>query len=394
MSLLSRRLILAFSVLGLGASLVSAYVHYQLLTTPNYTSFCDVNETISCTDAYLSQYGSFLGVPVALGGVLFFAVTLLLAWAGGRTASAFRETAPAYIFAISTIGLAFVLYLAWASFFRLGALCPLCAITYVAVIAVFIISGGATTIPMTTLPGRAPRDIRTLVSTPAALVVALLLVAGAGAMIYAFPHEASTAGAVQANYPPLTDQQRADLAAWWEVQPKTDMPFAADAKVMIVKFSDYQCPACRQAHEAYKPLEQKYAGNKDVKFVLKHFPLEPECNPNVPGGNHFAGCEGAAAEVLARAKGTADKMNDWLFTNQATLTPSSVRQAAREVGGIEDFDAQYARALQQVKTDASMGGLLGVGSTPTFFINGRKIVGGYPPQAIEGLIELELKRAK
>ena len=65
----TRRLLLAFAVLGLGASSWSSYVHYALLTVPGYTSFCDVSGAISCTQAYLSRHGSLWGVPVALGGV-------------------------------------------------------------------------------------------------------------------------------------------------------------------------------------------------------------------------------------------------------------------------------------------------------------------------------------
>ena len=97
---------------------------------------------------------------------------------------------------------------------------------------------------------------------------------------------------------------------------------------------------------------------------------------------------------MARSTGKAEALSDWLFTNQAGLTPASVKQGAREVGGITNFDDRYQSALQEVKMDASLGGLLQVGSTPTFFINGRRIVGVVPPQAIDYLIELELRRAK
>jgi protein-disulfide isomerase len=97
---------------------------------------------------------------------------------------------------------------------------------------------------------------------------------------------------------------------------------------------------------------------------------------------------------MARGKGTFDKLTDWFFSHQDTLSPETVRTAAREVGGITDFDAEYPKAIQTVKTDASTGGVLGVGSTPTFFINGRRLKGGLPTQYFEEAIELELKRAK
>jgi uncharacterized membrane protein/protein-disulfide isomerase len=387
-----RNLLLACAALGLGASATSSYVHYKLLTAPGYSSFCDVGGAVSCTQAYMSQYGSFMGVPVAILGVIFFGLVLLLVGLGGRPGSPVRDSVPAYVFALSTIGLAFVLYLGWASYFVLNAFCILCAITYVSVIALFIIAGGATTFPMTTLPRRAVKDVRTL--SPIALVILLVFVAGSGLGVAWFPREATVRAAVQtATYPPLTDQQRSDIERWWDVQPKIDVPVPANgAKVVIVKFSDFQCPGCRAAHDAYKGLMQKYAGNKDVLYVVKHYPLEPECNAH-SGGNHFASCEAAAAEVMARAKGASDKMTNWLFDNQPTLSPTVVRQAAADVAGITDFDTQYPSALKEVKADADLGSLVQVKQTPTFFINGRRIEGTYPPQAIEGIIELELKRA-
>jgi uncharacterized membrane protein/protein-disulfide isomerase len=394
----SRSLILAFAGLGLGASAMSSYVHYQLLTRPGYTSFCDVSSAVSCTQAYLSQYGSFWGVPVALGGVFYFAFVLAMAGIAGRPKAAARESAPAYIFAVSTIALAFVLYLAWASFFQLRALCLLCATTYVAVIAIFIISGGATPFPMTTLPRRAARDARALVRSPAALVMTLVLLAGTVLSVAAFPRDqhgsaAAPAAAQAPQYPPLTDGQRTEFANWYSLQPKLDVPIDAEgAKVLVVKFNDYQCPPCRQTYYDYKGILAKYAGSGQVRYVLKHFPIEGECNPPMAGGNHFAACEAAAAVMMAQSRGTAPQLEEWLFANQPNLTPASVRQAAAEIGRIPDFDAQYGRIVAQVQTDAGLGALLGAKSTPTFFINGRRIAGGLPPAYFEYAIELELKR--
>jgi uncharacterized membrane protein/protein-disulfide isomerase len=396
MTPLSRRLILAAAAFGLAAASTSSYVHYKLLTEPGYASFCDVNSTVSCAQAYLSPYGSLWGVPVALAGVFFFVLVLLLAGLGGRAKSPARESVPAYIFALSTVALAFVLYLGWASYVQLKTFCVLCAITYAAVIAVFIISGSATTFPMTTLPRRAPGDLRALVSSPVALVLALLFVAGAGSVIAYFPRE-TIAGPAHALAPivPLTDQQRADLEKWWVVQPAVDLPIPADGfSVTVVGFSDFQCPHCRSAHESYRSVMAKYAGSTQVRFLLKHFPLEGECNANAPNGSHVAACEAAAAVVLARATGKAAAMTDWLYENQTTLTPATVRQAARSIGGIEDFNGEYARALVEVKTDSNLGGRLGVTSTPTFFLNGYKLPSGVPPNYLDALIELELKRAK
>lgn len=394
MTPLFRKLLLVFGVLGLAASGMSSYVHYKLLTDPAYTTYCDVDAAVNCSQAYLSPYGSLLGVPIALGGVLYFAVVLLLAGMAARPASTARDSAAGYIFALSMAGLAVVVYLAWASY-RLQTICLFCATTYVAVLAIFGVSGAATKFSLAALPRRAGRDLRALVTSSAALAIVLLLGVGMASTIALFPGE-HAAPPPEATYAPLTDQQRAELGKWWAVQPRLDLPIPTDgAKILVVKFSDYMCPACRNTFEGYKAVLNKYVSTGQVRYVVKHYPLEAECNPSAPN-NHYASCEAAAAVVMARDKGTAPALEQWIFTNQTSLTPDVVKKAARDVGGIQDFDAQYPRALEEVKADASLGGVLHVDATPTFYINGRKLPGQNitPPPYFDYLIELALKDTK
>ena len=391
----ARTLLILFAALGLAASSASTYVHHRLLTDPAYSSVCDISATVSCTDAYLSRYGTLWGVPVAVAGVFFFALVLVLAAVGGRASSPARDNVPGYVFALSTVGLAVVLYLAWASFFQLKAVCLLCVTTYAAVVAIFIVSGGATKVPMTTLPRRALRDAGGLAKSPAALLLTVLLVGGAAVLAAMFPGE--TSSAVEAapaapQYPPLTDAQRAEFERWWDVQPKVDVPVDPEgAKVLILKFNDFQCPPCRLTYNEYLGVLAKYTGNGEVKFVLKHFPLDPECNPS--GGQHFAACEAAAAYAVAKQKGNSGKMEAWLFANQASLDPDVVKRAAADIAGVTDFAAEYAKVLPEIRADIDLATKLDVRSTPTFFINGRKI-GGVAAQAFEAAIELELKRSR
>ena len=394
----SRTLLLLFGLVGLVASTISTYVHYKLLTDPTYISFCDVNTTVSCTQAYTSQYGSFMSVPVAVGGVIFFAVAAVLAGLAGAAKSPARENTAGYIFLWSTIGLAFALYLAWASYFVLGLFCILCAITYASVIGLFIVSSGATTFPMTSLPGRAARDVRTLVSSPVALVMLLVIGIGSVALIASFPNDSSAAAAQEqafANFQPLAGEERKRMEDWWAVQPVEELPIPAaeGTKVLIVKFSDFQCPACRSAFEALKPVLAKYEG-QGVQFIKKHYPLEGECNPHAAGMNHYGSCEAAAAYEMARSTPHLAKLDEWLFDHQQSLNKDVVRRAAEEQAGITDFDARYDAALQTVRADASLGKRVKVGSTPTIYINGRKVPCCPPPAVYDALIDIELKKAQ
>jgi len=394
----SRTLLLAFALLGLGASAVSSYVHYQLLTNPSYTSFCDVNASVSCTQAYLSQYGSFMGVPVAIAGVIFFTIAAVLAGVVGSARSKARENAAGYIFLLSTVGLAFALYLAYASYIVLGIFCILCAITYVSVIGLFVVSGGATNFPMTTIPSRAARDLRTMTSTPAALVLLLVLGAGGAVLIAAFPSERSAAAAQEqayANFEPLPADQRKQVEDWWAVQPRVDLPIPAaeGTQVLVVKFSDYQCPACRTAFEALRPVLAKYQG-QPVQFIKKHYPLEGECNSNAAGMNHYGSCEAAVAYEMAKSTPHLARLDKWLFDNQQRLSRDVVRDAARAEAGIENFEAQYDAVLQTVRADAQLGQQVQVSSTPTIFINGRKIPCCPPPAMYDALIDIAMRDAK
>src|SRR5438093_12118814 len=183
---------LVCAVVGLGASVAASYTHYHLLFDPTYRSFCDVSATISCTQVYASRFSTFRGVPVAVFGALGFAAATLLSIAGLVARQQVRESVPGYLFVLSTLSLAVVLYLGYASFVLLKAVCLLCLTTYAAVIGLFLISGAATSFPMTTLPCRASRDVRVFATSPLALTVAVLFFAGAASTLAFFPREAAS----------------------------------------------------------------------------------------------------------------------------------------------------------------------------------------------------------
>ena len=419
----TRVLLLLCAGVALIASLLSLNVHYQMLHKTGYTSFCDVSETVSCEAVYQSAYGTVRGVPVAAGGVIWSAlVVLLAAWGMRKPASEEAKQVGEYIFLLGIIGLAVVLYYGYTSYFVLHKVCLLCTATYVGVFGVFFVSAGVTSMPFASLPGRLLRDLRSLVAAPVSLVLALLWLGGSASLVTFFPREAAAEEASVAPAVPtateatpapaeasqaapatpaapgqakvLTPAQKADFERWYAAQPVTPIIAATDgAKVVIIKFNDYQCPPCRQTFMTYKKVFQKFATEKpgQVKFITRDFPLDPECNT---GGPHQAACEAAAAVRMARLKGRAEAMEDWLFDNQPAMNPDLVRQGVRSVAGVMDFNERYASVLEQVKGDIRYGQSLGVNRTPTFFINGRKLEGGLDPEFFEAAIEYELAHAK
>ena len=398
MSKTQARLALVCAGVGLAASAYAAYVHYHLLYDPNYRSLCDVSATVSCTTVYQSRFSTFRGIPVALLGGIWFAVAGLLALGGLTARDTVRESVPGYLFVLSTAALAVILYLGYASFFLIKAVCVVCLTTYAAVIGLFLFSGAATSVPMTTLPRRAARDARVLFGSPLAIALVGLFFAGAASTLAFFPREAvvtAADGTQTQAAPQATAEQKSEFERWYAAQPRVPLVIPSDgAKVLVVKFNDFQCPACGQSYLQYKPIFAKYAAEKpgEVKMVLKDYPLNRDCNDNVTQTLHPAACDAAVAVRLAPpAKVVA--MEEWLYTHQPEMTSPSVRQAAKDVGGVTDLEAKFAPTLTGVKSDIALGKQLQVRSTPTFFINGVKIEGALPPQYFDQAIAFELKRA-
>jgi len=393
MSTKLRRVLSFLAFAGLASALASLYVHVQMVRQPGYLSFCDVSALVSCTQVYQSRYASLAGVPVALLGALWYVAVLMLL-AGTRWGwTSLRENGVGYVFVLATAGLGFVFYMAYASLVLLKIVCMMCLVTYVAVAGIFVVSGLRTSYPMITIPRRLWQDAKAAVASPVALVLMLVFLVAATTAVAFFPQAASgqAGGAAQAP----ADRQ-SEFLRFWESQPRVQVPVSADgAAILIVRFSDFQCPSCAQTYKDYKGILARYNAQYPgvIKVVHKDFPLETECNTNLTRDVHLAACEAAVAARLARAKGRGEAMEDWLYTNHLTLTPAAVRQAAVDVGGVTDFDAQYATVLNQVRGDVALAAILGIRVTPTFFINGIKLEGGLPPQYFELALQQELKKA-
>jgi uncharacterized membrane protein/protein-disulfide isomerase len=405
MSKTSARIALILALVGLAASGEAAYVHYRMFADPTYSAVCDINSTISCTQVYASRFGTFKGISVSLFGGIWFAFAALLSVAGMSARPTVRESVPGYLFAASTVALAAILYLGYASFVILKLVCVLCLITYAAVIGLFLVSGAATSFPMMSLPRRFGQDLKVLVTSPLAIALAVLWLGGAATTLAFFPREAGLAAAASASgttaaaesAPPVTQDQRSELERFMASAPRVPLIVPNDgAKVLVVKFADFQCPACGQAYLAYKPIFAKYAASNpgQVKLVHKDFPLNPNCNSGVRTMLHPWACDAAVAVRLAKSNNKAETLEDYLYSNQQTINADNIRKIAQEIGGVTDMDTKYAPTLELVKGDISMGEQLKVNQTPTFFINGVKVDGAWAPQFFDQAIAYELAHAK
>ncbi len=123
---------LGLSAIGLLLGVYLTYEHF----TQNATLACSTTGTINCQKVTESPWSSFLGVPVAVLGVLFFVV--MLALCQPRLFRVDTRRWDAVRLGWSAIGLAFALYLVWAELFHIGAICLWCTGVHVVTFLLFV----------------------------------------------------------------------------------------------------------------------------------------------------------------------------------------------------------------------------------------------------------------
>lgn len=156
-----------------------------------------------------------------------------------------------------------------------------------------------------------------------------------------------------------------------------------DAPVLIVEFSDFQCPYCaRFATETLGQILETYGDQ--VRFVYRDFPLT-----NI----HPHARKAAEAAQCAHEQGHYWEYHDLLLQNQEALDIDSLKGYAQQLGLDTDaFDqcldsGEYA---SEVQNDLAQGQDYGVTGTPSFFINGRLLRGARPFSDFQAIIEEEL----
>lgn len=156
-----------------------------------------------------------------------------------------------------------------------------------------------------------------------------------------------------------------------------------DAPVTLVEFTDFHCPFCGRAVATLKDVMREYDGK--IRWVFRDFPIAG-LHPRAPKAAEAARCAGEQGKFW--------EYHDLLFGSQSPATIEDFKRSAEQLKlDLKSFgqclDSGKHRAA--VEADVQEGARLGVTGTPTFFINGRILVGAQPLESFRKIIEAELR---
>lgn len=157
----------------------------------------------------------------------------------------------------------------------------------------------------------------------------------------------------------------------------------ADAPVVLIEYTDFQCPYCERAQATITAVRERYGDS--VVHVFKNLPLPM----------HQQATLAAEAALCAGGQGKFWEFHDWLFANKKNISNDTLVAEAEALSlDVAAFkECVDSRAYkQQVEDDAKEASTFGIRGTPGFVINGRILTGAQPLDAFVSVIDDELKR--
>jgi len=358
--------VLALGLAGIGLAAWLVFIHLTLQADPDAGSACNLGAYFNCDIVNASRFASMGGVPIAYGALVFYALLTALALHELRGSDVRRVVV--YCRILGTLAVLYSAYLAVLSLAVLHALCVFCVGLYAVNVGVAVLGWL-----------RPPPHLR--VADTLRLDALLFLNAGS----QAWPARAAVLlallGAIATRELGLRQRTRS-------VETPVSIPVQSsyitiapghsegppESRVVVVEFSDFECPHCRRASTDFEALRTRFAGQ--VRFVFKHFPLDTRCNAAVRRSLHKHACAAADAAICA---GEQNRL--WNFQKEAFArgADDAALVKAAEAAGLNVPAWQQCRwtdaARETVLLDVADGIRLGITRTPSFLVGNRLLAG-------------------
>ncbi len=170
--------------------------------------------------------------------------------------------------------------------------------------------------------------------------------------------------------------------------PKTRQKGDPKAKIVIVEYSDFQCPSCAAMQPTVRQLLETYQGK--VRLVYKYYPLS-KLHKNTMIASHAAECAAEQNRFWDYADQLFSTQHQWESLADPSIHFSNIAIAMKL--DLPTFQACFTDPLRMkvIEKDMEEGRARGIRATPTFFIGSERLVANYLASDGARIIERELR---
>ncbi len=385
----SRRFIITLNALAVIGTVISAYLFLRHLMLHDVSveggmDFCSELFSLGCDEALKSDFASFLGLPLAGWGIVYYLTILITSLTGEFLREIFRDTAENLIVIISgTAGIISFLFIV-AFILSLIPFCPLCLLIHIINLLLLFVVLRYTLRSLKEIlysafsgmkeffftKGPVPRNSREL-------IIPLLLIFVCGLLFYQLLYIQIVRLEIKEDYSfdemEFLDDYESEKVIDLRISPDDPVIGHPGALVKMVIFSDFQCSGCRSVSQSLITLLNRFKTELNITF--KNYPLSNKCNSSLTTDFHPYACQAAYAAEAAHMQGKFWQYHDLLFSTSLDGDEEELIEFAEELElNINKFkDDMKTFAVSRVAEDVDLGNEIGIKGTPTIFINGKRL---------------------
>ncbi len=394
-------IVIFLAVAGLAICIYLYSLHVALLMGEIKSGLlCSGENRLGCHSVASSFRSIIMGLPLASWGAIFYSALVMLGFGG---VIFWRDSGWAFLrgaLFLAVFGMTIDIYLAFIMIFKIKAVCWICVATYIinfSIIIILLKQVRREPKPTVSLKAIFPgikdaqdsdlyyRNVIKGILMGGILLTALVVLSGSRLLSNTLTE--NDRGRL-ANIIKILSRQKPNIM---EVK---DRPFIGtdDSKLTVVEFSDFLCPYCAKAS---KYLKLAASGVQDTaRFVFRHYPLDKSCNRRLSSNVHPGACLLAEGSVCAYEQNKFWDYHDIAFKTKGKISRSVVMDIASSMDlDLNTFESclNSGRGLKVVNEDIRAAAKAGVNSTPTLFINGRKLRGVPKPWMLDEILQYSEK---
>lgn len=374
------------ALIGLVLAIKLAFIYYSAnFDKYSLPSFCSINSFVDCDGTAKSNLAQFLGIPLAYWGIFFYLTVLFLTFSEKLKQIKFLKflevfkNPEAYISTLGSIAFSVSMLLAIISLFIIKKLCILCFITYIIDLIIATIAADGmfknviknfktTFIDFISGAKLYTKSFITLT------IIALTFLCYSATTLNFVPHVKK--------YNSVMKYRKIKYNPYRVKGNTLGNPYG---NIVIELYSDYVCPLCYMHNIMLHQAAKEFF---NIKIIHHNYPFDRQCNSYLSINMHPGACDMAKVAIAAKKQGNYWEMASLLYENQPKNIEDVVKLA--QIAGLNETqllqDMRSKETYEELQKDILDGVSKEIDSTPTMFINGKKIVGVKPYYELKELL--------